>query len=554
MESPTFPGRFTVTDWKSAQTTFGYDVNSNLTTQTMPSSTGVVDTFGFNAADQLTSIASAHGGTSIFSATYTRDGNAQVTSDTSATTNQTKYAYSALNQVCYAGSANTAACTSPPSGSQPFAYDAADNLTTIGSTAQAFNSGDQVTTSGSTTYQYDSHGNRTKATAGSTVTNYGYGQADRLCWSGPTSSGAGCTAAAQTSDTVYCYNGDGLRMLKVTAGSCVAPTTSEGFTWDVSSSLPLMLIDGSTDYVYGPGGLPLEQVNGTTTLWYHHDQIGSTRAITDSTGAAKATYKFDPYGNVTSCTGATVNVGGVNKCTGTITVSNPLLFSSQFRDAEINSYYLRARYYDPTSAQFLSRDPMFAATRSPYGYVSGNPLNSIDPSGLCDFLDVPCHVAEVAAAAAAAAKSAWDAVGGQAVSWAGDIRNALPNCTVFDGSSCQPILGAGGACFSGSIFAGIGAQGSICVASSHGQLGVTFTGGYGFGLGAGASFGPFASNASCLGDLGGPFADAGGGAGRFGGSIAGGQGINGPVIVASGGVGAGAEGFVGATNTVVWQP
>ena len=32
--------------------------------------------------------------------------------------------------------------------------------------------------------------------------------------------------------------------------------------------------------------------------------------------------------------------------------------------------------------QFLSRDPLVALTRSPYGYVAGNPLNMSDPTGL----------------------------------------------------------------------------------------------------------------------------------------------------------------------------
>lgn len=44
--------------------------------------------------------------------------------------------------------------------------------------------------------------------------------------------------------------------------------------------------------------------------------------------------------------------------------------------------YLRARYYDPSTAQFLTRDPIVAVTRSPYAYVAGNPLNRTDPSGL----------------------------------------------------------------------------------------------------------------------------------------------------------------------------
>jgi RHS repeat-associated protein len=43
---------------------------------------------------------------------------------------------------------------------------------------------------------------------------------------------------------------------------------------------------------------------------------------------------------------------------------------------------MRAGGYDPATAQFLSRDPLVAATRSPYGYVGGNPLNGTDATGL----------------------------------------------------------------------------------------------------------------------------------------------------------------------------
>ncbi len=41
------------------------------------------------------------------------------------------------------------------------------------------------------------------------------------------------------------------------------------------------------------------------------------------------------------------------------------------------------RFYDPTTGTFLTRDPIEAVTRSPYGYTGGNPLNATDPSGLC---------------------------------------------------------------------------------------------------------------------------------------------------------------------------
>jgi hypothetical protein len=41
-----------------------------------------------------------------------------------------------------------------------------------------------------------------------------------------------------------------------------------------------------------------------------------------------------------------------------------------------------ARYYESQTAQFLTRDPAEAQTRSPYGYVAGDPLDASDPSGL----------------------------------------------------------------------------------------------------------------------------------------------------------------------------
>ena len=162
----------------------------------------------------------------------------------------------------------------------------------------------------------------------------------------------------------------------------VGGTTSLA-AWDRSGSLPLQIEDGSTYYIYGPGGLPLEQISGSTTLWYHHDQDGTTRAITNSSGNVKATYQTDPYGNVTACTGATVTVGGSNICTGTITVANPFIFQGQYRDNKSGLYYLRARYYDPATGQFLTVDSKVATTLSAYEYVGGNPLNEGDPSGLC---------------------------------------------------------------------------------------------------------------------------------------------------------------------------
>ena len=45
------------------------------------------------------------------------------------------------------------------------------------------------------------------------------------------------------------------------------------------------LSDGVATFVYGPGGLPIEQVDGAgNVLNFHHDQLGSTRALSDASG------------------------------------------------------------------------------------------------------------------------------------------------------------------------------------------------------------------------------------------------------------------------------
>ena len=91
-----------------------------------------------------------------------------------------------------------------------------------------------------------------------------------------------------TSDT-YAYDGDGLRMSKKVG------TVTTAFTWDQTQSEPLLL-GGNTYYVYGPGGVPLEQVAITTSTptYFLTDGQGSVRLLTDATGAVTGTYTTAP--------------------------------------------------------------------------------------------------------------------------------------------------------------------------------------------------------------------------------------------------------------------
>lgn len=105
--------------------------------------------------------------------------------------------------------------------------------------------------------------------------------------------------------------------------------TTSNFAWDYSQRLPLLLTDGSTLYVHGLGGLPIEQVDSQgNVLYLHADQLGSTRVLTDSTGTVVGTYTYDAYANTTAKTG---------------TASTAFQFACEYLDSETGAYYLRAR-------------------------------------------------------------------------------------------------------------------------------------------------------------------------------------------------------------------
>lgn len=160
------------------------------------------------------------------------------------------------------------AADSASGASSTLTYDPAHELATLVKTVNG-------TTANNVTYGYNSNGDHTGATDSVTgkSTTYGYNANDQL-----TSYTSGSTSAT------YSYDGTGLRTSKSVNG------TSEGFVWNLAEGLPTTIEDGTTKYVTGPGGLPLEQVaSGGTVLYYYQDQLGSTRGLLESSGNTAAT-------------------------------------------------------------------------------------------------------------------------------------------------------------------------------------------------------------------------------------------------------------------------
>jgi len=60
--------------------------------------------------------------------------------------------------------------------------------------------------------------------------------------------------------------------------------------------------------------------------------------------------------------------------------------SGEQYDSDLGLYYLRARYYNPNTGRFMSRDPLDGQAFDPktlhkYLYAGGDPVNAMDPTG-----------------------------------------------------------------------------------------------------------------------------------------------------------------------------
>ena len=350
-----------VIDWLEHSTKFSYDPDSDLTASIFPTETKDEDKYIYNEGDQPTEAKFMFGSETLASLAYTRDSDNQVKTITSKGLpgeEKPAFEYDSSNRLTKgAGVA--------------YEYDAANNPTKIGTSTYKYDSADELESSTSAKYAYNEVGERVKTTPTTgPATTYGYDQAGNLTSVERPKEGE----VAKIEDS-YGFNGVGLRVSQTISG------TTKYLAWDTTEPLPLVLSDETNSYIYGPGEIPIEQISsGGTATYLHHDQQGSTRLLTGSTGAVTGKCSYGPYGAPT--------------CEGTTTT--PLGYDGQYTSSDTGLIYMRARVYDPSTAQFLSVDPFAAVTVAPYNYAADNPVNNVDPSGLSSTAEglgeggVPC--------------------------------------------------------------------------------------------------------------------------------------------------------------------
>ena len=111
------------------------------------------------------------------------------------------------------------------------------------------------------------------------------------------------------------------------------------------------------------------QIDNNNLQSYITDAKGSTLKLNNSDNKNDTAYNYDAYGKP------------INVITNKIkqSIPNSFQYNGERFDNNTNLQYLRARFYNPETKRFLNQDSYDLLNR--FGYVNGNPIMGVDPSG-----------------------------------------------------------------------------------------------------------------------------------------------------------------------------
>ncbi len=117
----------------------------------------------------------------------------------------------------------------------------------------------------------------------------------------------------------------------------------------------------------------------TSVYFYLKDHLGTVHALTDTNGAVVESYRFDAWGWALGVyDGSGLPIGNQQSAIG-----NRFLFQAREYSWATGLYFFRARYYDPVTGRWLSKDPIgISGGLNQYAFVGNNPVNRVDPLGL----------------------------------------------------------------------------------------------------------------------------------------------------------------------------
>jgi YVTN family beta-propeller protein/YD repeat-containing protein len=315
-------GDTTELDTKAGATTllklvYSYDQDGNPAqeTPTIGGTTQTIENFQVDAADRVHIFWTGSGGAPSANLNYGDDGELEQNGAVSAAQGM---GYDEAGELCWAYTPTSSnACSSPPTGS--------------------------------TTYSYDADGERTAETPSSgNDQSYDWDAANELVCAN--TNGSSCSIGSPTgTTTLYAYDGNGLRT------SSTRSSTTTDYTWDTAQGTPRLVSSGSTDYLYGLGSAPVLQLNGSAADLLLPDPVGSVHGLVQlSSGGLQdklVNYTdYDAYGNPSNTGGLTQGHTGIN---ANWSVTSNIGFAGSYEDAT-GLVYSRGRYFDDVTASLLA--------------------------------------------------------------------------------------------------------------------------------------------------------------------------------------------------------
>jgi RHS repeat-associated protein len=306
---------------------YSYDSASRLT-QVMQGSLAVG--LGYDNANRRTSLTYPNG----TSTSYTYDVASRLTSmnhlGPGGIIEALTYQYDVAGNQTSLTRNNGTASSLPPAVTNA-SYDVVNEQTAFAGAALTYDNNGNLTSDGTNTYVWDAR-NRLVAISGGVTASFTY---DPL----------GRRISKTVNSVLSQYGYDGNDIVMEIGGGAVG-----------ASYLRSLRIDE-----------PFIRQSSTGNEHYHTDPLGNSMVLSNSQGGVVSSYSYEPFGK-SSATGGSANT---------------LKYTGREEDGTGLVYY-RARYMNPRSGRFLSRDPQEDGGLSGnlYAYVGNNPLSYTDPLGL----------------------------------------------------------------------------------------------------------------------------------------------------------------------------
>ncbi|QTA84145.1 RHS repeat-associated core domain-containing protein [Desulfonema magnum] len=315
----------------------------------------------FSGYGETDAESSSVNGTGLFSWSAVRDDNGRITQKTETfgdgTTATYVYDYDTVGRLLTV-TKDGAVAESYQYDTRPYGIRTYQEVNDV-TKSLSYNDEDNLLTAGGVSYQHDDDGFLVSRTQETDVTTYDYSLRGELL----------SVTLPDSTVIEYVHGPLGRRIAKKVGG-----TVTEKYLWQ---GLTRLLAVYNTDdtlkirFEYADARMPVAMTKDGVTYYLAYDQVGSLKAVSDSSGNVMLKRECDSFGNILDEE-------------GTPPFEIPFGFAGGLHDSDTGLVRFGHRDYDPGTGRWTAKDPILFAGGDTdlYGYCLNDPVNWNDPSGL----------------------------------------------------------------------------------------------------------------------------------------------------------------------------